>query len=154
MSRPSADDEALVSRLSLSVTRLARVLRQQESTSLTPALAATLAIVVRDGPISLSDLAAVERVSPSTMTRLVRGLEERGLVERVIDPADRRVHHIKMAKQARKAIESYRSKRNAWLLEQLDLFSAAERQRLAAAVEVLEGLAASAGPDPVIASDA
>jgi len=153
MSRVTADDEALVARLSLSVTRLARVLRQQEGATLTPAAAATLGTVVREGPISLSDLATVERVSPSTMTRLVRGLEDRGLVERLIDEPDRRVHRIQMTKRARKAIENYRSKRNAWLLDQLEGTAGPDRERLCIAVEVLEGLAAIAGPDPVTASD-
>ena len=54
-----------------------------------------------------------------------------------------------MARRARRAIEVYRSKRNAWLAEQLGLEDPAARERLATAVKVMESLTASAGPDPV-----
>jgi DNA-binding MarR family transcriptional regulator len=149
MSEPSDDDDALVARLSLSVTRLARLLRQQEGKGLSPAAAAALATIITDGPITLGELAVAEQVSPSTITRVVSGLERRGLVERVIDPTDRRVHRVRMTRRARRAIEIYRSKRNAWLASQLGLDDPEARERLASAVQVMESLTASAGPDPV-----
>ncbi|HEY6530909.1 MAG TPA: MarR family transcriptional regulator [Acidimicrobiales bacterium] len=149
MNEPMADDDELVARLSLSVTRLARLLRQQEAKGLSPAAAAALATIVTQGPITLGELAVAEQVSPSTITRVVRGLERRGLVERVIDPTDRRVHRVRMTRRARRAIEVYRSKRNVWLAEQLRLGDDGALARLAVTVEVLEALGASAGPDPV-----
>lgn len=146
---PGSDDDALVARFSLSVTRLARVLRQQEDKGGSPAAAAALATIVTDGPITLGELAVAEQVSPSTITRVVSGLERSGLVERVIDPADRRVHRVHITRRARRAIEVYRSKRNDWLAAQLGLDEETARDRLAIVVEVLESLTASAGPDPM-----
>ena len=67
----------------------------------------------------------------------------------MIDPTDRRVHRVRMTRRARRAIEVYRSKRNEWLTKQLRLDGDLARERLAIVVEVLESLAASAGPDPV-----
>jgi len=147
MTEPSADDDALVARLSLSVARLSCLLRQQEDKGLTPAAAAALATIVTQGPITLGDLAVAEKVSPSTITRVVSGLESRGLVERSIEPTDRRVHRVRMAPRARRATEVYRSKRNAWLAEQLQRDGDLERARLVSTVELLESLAGSAGPE-------
>ena len=143
------DDADLVARLGLSVTRLARLLRQQKDLELAPAAASALATIITDGPISLGGLAVAEQVSPSTVTRLVSGLERRGLVERVIGPSDRRVHSVRMTRRAGRAIELYRSKRNAWLTEQLGLDGDGARARLAVTVELLESLAGGAASDPV-----
>src|SRR3954462_15568000 len=86
-------ESELASRLRLSVTRLARRLRQQASAEaeLSPSQVATLSSVERLGPITLGELAAVERVQPPTMTRIVARLEEWGYATRVVDLADRRV---------------------------------------------------------------
>ena len=62
-------DPEIVARLSMSITRLARVLRQQEPIRSRPAAAAALGTIVTQGPISLGDLAAAERVSPSNCRR-------------------------------------------------------------------------------------
>jgi DNA-binding MarR family transcriptional regulator len=142
-------DPLLVARLSLSVTRLARVLRQQETSRTTPAAAAALATIVRQGPISLGDLAAAEQVSPSTITKIVGKLEANGLIERVIDPADRRVHRVQLSARGRRSIDVYRSKRNAWLSEQLTVLDDEAFERVIAAVDVLERLTAFEGEDPL-----
>ena len=142
-------DPELLARLSLSVTRLARILRQQEEARPTPAAAAALATIVRDGPISLGDLALAERVSPSTITKIVSRLESDGVIERVIDPSDRRVHRVQLSPEGRRSIDLYRTRRNAWLSDQLASLDAEHRDRIGAAVELLERLTASEGADPV-----
>jgi DNA-binding MarR family transcriptional regulator len=149
MPRRPVADPLLVGRLSLSITRLARVLRQQETSRTTPAETAVLATIVRDGPITLGDLATAEQVSPSTITKIVSNLEADGQIERVIDPDDRRVHRVQLSARGRRNIDVYRSKRNAWLEQQMQLLEADELARLIAAVDVLEHLIASEGNDPV-----
>jgi DNA-binding MarR family transcriptional regulator len=149
MSTRPAPDPELVARLSMSVTRLARVLRQQEPSRSRPATAAALATIVTQGPISLGDLAAAERVSPSTITKIVSALEADGVIERVIDPDDRRVHRVQLSKRGRRDIDVYRSKRNAWLSEQLTMLDDDAFTRVVDAVDVLEQLTASEGGDPV-----
>lgn len=145
----SAPDPALVARLSLSVTRLARVLRQQESTRSSPASASTLATIVRRGPISLGDLAVAEQVTPSTITKVVNKLEASGVIERVIDPGDRRVHRVQLSPRGRRTITAYRTKRNAWLTEQLEALDDVELDRVFAVLEVLERLTGGEGSDSV-----
>jgi DNA-binding MarR family transcriptional regulator len=146
-SRPAPDPE-LVAQLSLSVTRLARVLRQQATSRSTPAAASALSVIVLRGPISLGDLALAERVSPSTITKIVGKLEADGLIERVIDADDRRVHRVRLSAKGRRTIAMYRSKRNAWLAEQLAAFDDGDRARVLDAVDLLERLTGSEG-DPV-----
>ena len=45
-----------------------------------------LAEVVRSGPMRLGDLAARERVTAATLSRVVAGLVEHGYLERTVDP--------------------------------------------------------------------
>jgi DNA-binding MarR family transcriptional regulator len=68
----------------------------------------------------------------------------------VIDPTDRRVHRVQLSAQGRRTIDTYRSKRNAWLTEQLALLDDDEIDRIIGAVDVLERLTASEGGDPVL----
>src|SRR5215469_8908068 len=71
-----------VARLRVAILRLARQLRKHDLADLTPTQLSALATVAHDGPLRLGDLAAAERIAPSTLTRLVSALEERGYVER------------------------------------------------------------------------
>ena len=47
-----------------------------------------------EGTASVTDLANVAQVNPGAMTRLLDKLEQRGIVARVADPADRRALRI------------------------------------------------------------
>src|SRR3954453_20433091 len=87
---PTQIKEELAPRLRWAVTRMARRLRQEAGVDLGPSQVAALATVERHGPLSPSELAEIERIKRPTATRIVRHLEEGGLVERVKDPADGR----------------------------------------------------------------
>src|SRR5918996_2220247 len=82
--------EELAPRLRWAITRMARRLRQESGVDLGPSQVAALATVERHGPLSPSELADVERIKRPTATRIVRHLEEGGLVERVNHPVDGR----------------------------------------------------------------
>src|SRR5919205_2842653 len=79
----------LAGRLRLAVTRLARLMRQQTDTGLSPTLLAALATVESAGPLTLGELACREQVAPPTVTKAVGGLEEQGFLSRTVDPGDR-----------------------------------------------------------------
>src|SRR5256885_6445362 len=87
---PAEIKEELAPRLRWAVTRMARRLRQEAGVDLGPSQVAALATVERHGPLSPSELAAVERIKRPTATRIVRHLEEAGLVVRVTHPQDGR----------------------------------------------------------------
>src|SRR6266545_3805624 len=90
------DPAELASRLRLGVTRLARKLRQQAEPGITPSLLSALSTIDRAGPMTIGELCTVEQVQPPTMTRLVASLVETGMVERSVDPDDRRVAWVRV----------------------------------------------------------
>jgi DNA-binding MarR family transcriptional regulator len=55
-----------------------------------------------DNAMAQSELAQVLRVSGPNVTQLIDGLVAEGWVERVINPADRRVVHAKLTQEGRK----------------------------------------------------
>ncbi|HYU39756.1 MAG TPA: MarR family transcriptional regulator [Acidimicrobiia bacterium] len=131
---------ALPARLRLAITRLARRLRQQGETTASPTQLAVLATVERDGPITLGTLAAVERVQPPTITAAVGRLEQRGLVQRLTDPDDRRVARVEITPEGRRLLEQSRSRKTAYLERRLATLTADERITLERAAGILERL--------------
>jgi DNA-binding MarR family transcriptional regulator len=136
----------LPSRLRLVVTRLARRLRQQGETSASPTQLAALATIERDGPLTLGELAAVERVRPPTITAAVGRLEEQGLVHRRADKRDRRVARVEITPHGRRLLEQSRSRKTAYLERRLAALDPDERATLERAATVLERIVDEDGP--------
>lgn len=131
-------DPALVARLSLSVTRLARVLRQQEPARSSPAAAAALATIVRRGPITLGDLAAAEQVAPPSITKVATKLVDAGLAQRRADDGDRRVVWIELTELGRTHLAESRRRRTTWLAGRLRDFTDDELACLERAAELIQ----------------
>ena len=137
------DDLEVVARLRLSIARLARRLRQEAGTGLSPSQHSALITIVLHGPLTLGRLARIEQVAPPTITRIAVKLEEDGLVVRTVDPTDRRVSRVQVTAEGERRLEHGRNRRNAWLAERLRTFEPEQRRQLEAALGVLEALAAS-----------
>jgi DNA-binding MarR family transcriptional regulator len=133
-------DLEMVGRLRLAVARLSRRLRQEGSADVTPSQYSALATIESRGPLTLGELAAIERVQPPTMTRIVANLEESGLVARTVDPQDRRVARVQVTPSGRKLIDRSRTRRNAWIAARLRRLPAEDRAALTRTVELLEHL--------------
>lgn len=129
---------ALPARLRLVVTRLARRLRQQSETSVSPTQNAALATIERRGPLTLGELAELEAVQPPTITAAVDRLENDGLVQRRRDPNDRRVTHVQITAAGRRLLEESRSRTTAYLERRLQSLTARERATLERAAAILE----------------
>lgn len=136
---PTAEAE-LAARLRLAITRLYRPLRQQVAGGLTPSQISALATATRLGRPTLGQLAAAERVQPPSMTRMVVGLEEARLLERLVDPADGRIVRVEVTAEGRRTLQRIRSLRNAVLVRRLQRLSDDERKQLAGLVPLLERL--------------
>jgi DNA-binding MarR family transcriptional regulator len=136
-----SDTLATADRLRLSATRLARRLRQESGTDLTPSQLAALASVERHGPLTLGALAEVERVAPPSITKVVTKLEGAGLVARTADDADRRVAWVGITPAGASRLARIRKRRSLWLATRLAALDARDRARLTAALDVLEELA-------------
>lgn len=82
------------------------VRRRDRTLSLTGA--STLATLERTGPQRLTDLAVNEEVTQPSMTALVTQLEQRGLAERLRDPADARVVRVAITRAGRQHLRAMR----------------------------------------------
>jgi DNA-binding MarR family transcriptional regulator len=132
--------EQLAPRLRWAITRMARRLRQEAGTDLGPSQVAALATVERHGPLSPSELAELERVKRPTATRIVRHLEDGGLIERVNHPADGRSSILTVTADGRALLKRLRERKTAYLAKRLGAMEAEDRRTLERAAELLEGM--------------
>jgi DNA-binding MarR family transcriptional regulator len=130
----------MAARLRLSATRLARRLRQQADSGFTLTQLSALAVIDRHGPLTLGALADHERVAPPSITKVVAKLEADGLVERAIDPADRRVTYVTTTKVGRDLLAESRRRKTTWLTARIRELPPEEQARLADALDVLDHL--------------
>lgn len=121
--------------------RLARQSRRRDTSELTIAQLSALATVVRAGPLSIGRLAEVEALPSPAATRLVDKLEEAGLVERRMNPADRRGVLVSATAAGAELYAQREKSGNAWLNERLAGLREVDRRALERAVAVFELLA-------------
>jgi DNA-binding MarR family transcriptional regulator len=133
-------DTELAARLRLAVLRLARRVRQQVAGPVTSSQVSALATVERLGRPALGELAAAEGVRPPSMTRIVVGLEEAGLVTRLVDDEDRRVARVTLTAEGRRVLQRSRSLRTAFVARRVRRLPPAERAALGDLVRLLERL--------------
>jgi DNA-binding MarR family transcriptional regulator len=138
-----ADSARVASDLRLVIGQLVRRLRAEHRFPL--AQGTVLGRLDREGPQSVSDLAAKERVRHQSMTQTVLDLEADGFVERRPDPRDRRRALVDLTDAGRAALEQDRRNRVGWLAGAIEeRLSARERRVLEEAAELLRRL--SDGP--------
>jgi DNA-binding MarR family transcriptional regulator len=132
----------VAARLHSASIRLLRTLRREDDGSglSAPRLSALSSIVV-EGPVSLAELAEAEQVRPPTMSRIVDALVERGLVDRLIDPRDRRSVRIMATDAGNKLLAGDGERRVHALVGRLRKLADSERRALARGVEILERVA-------------
>lgn len=129
----------LASALRPSVLRLARRLRQMrdESLELSNNQLSAMGVLINHGDLLMGELAALEKVQPPSMTRIVDGLEELGMVTRVIGVDDKRTCRVHITEQGREVVLADRRRRNAWLAIRIAELTPAEREVLRQAVPIL-----------------
>ena len=138
---PTTDIAALASRLRLGVTRLARKLRREGDTGITPTLLAALSTIERHGPVTAGMLAMHEQVEKPTVTRLLAVLEERELIQRTSDPLDGRVTWVQISAPGRKLLQSTRRRKDGYLAKRIKHLSLDDQATLERAAEILDRLA-------------
>ena len=131
----------LASTLRVSVMRLGRRLRAERVvTDLSLTQMAALGTLDRHGPLTPRELADHERVQPPSMTRVLAGLEERGLILRTPHETDGRQHLVSLTAEANALLREDRRRRDAWLARRLAELTQEERDVLYAAAPVIERL--------------
>jgi DNA-binding MarR family transcriptional regulator len=127
--------------LRTAIVRTARRLRQEaagETSGLTPTSVAALATIERLGPMTPSEIAAIERVKRPTITRTLGCLEREGLIDRAPDPADRRSALVSVNAAGRERLRRLRKRKNAYLARRMRDLSDEEVETLERAAEILE----------------
>jgi DNA-binding MarR family transcriptional regulator len=128
-------------RLRLVLLRLARALRHQGSTVLSPSQVSALSSVDEFGPLRISALATLESVGAPVATRVVASLEELDLLTRTEDPDDKRASLVELSDHGRTVLNTLVSERTIGMRARLERLTPAERARVEAALPALEKLA-------------
>ncbi|HEV8380985.1 MAG TPA: MarR family transcriptional regulator [Gemmatimonadales bacterium] len=134
-----APARAIADRLHSAAIHLLRRLRvEDKALGLTGPRASALSVIVFRGPITMSALAEAEQVRRPTITRLVDGLERRGLVRRVNDPADGRVQLVAATAVGKRLLQKGRARRVERLSRGVTQLSDDDQQVLARAADLME----------------
>jgi DNA-binding MarR family transcriptional regulator len=128
----------LASRVAETALRIQRRSRQEESVhGLTGARLAALTRLDSGGRLSLTGLAAAEKVAPATMARIVDALEKGKLVVRQHSPEDGRIVWVIPTALGRSLVHGSHTRRLRWLESFLTKLSEADRAILERAVTIL-----------------
>lgn len=136
-SPPAADVARLAHDLRIACMRVSRRVRFESGGPLAPHQFSVL-VRLLDGPSTLRDLAAFERVSPPSMSRTVNSLVEAGLVAKGDDPDDGRAVALTLTERGRELVATERAKRDAWIAARLEDLTDEEREVLTRATRILE----------------
>lgn len=138
-STPSAE---LAARLRQAVTRMNRRLRVTSLGEISPAQASMLAAIEMLEAPTLGELAAAEQIQPPSVTRLVKGLQESGLIVQKTDSNDRRSTRVAISPQGKRALSEIRDRKTQFLNSKLSALSAKELEKAEEMVVLLERLLA------------
>ena len=131
--------EVVADALHSAAIHLLRGVRKEDVRSgLGPARLSALSVLVFAGPMRLSDLARIEQVRPPTMTKVVAGLEARGLAKRRADADDARAVRMEATARGTKLLQEGRRRRVARLAEGLQALNADELDIVGRAAAIIE----------------
>jgi DNA-binding MarR family transcriptional regulator len=125
---------AIVGKLSKRLSAAAR------GSGLTQTQLSALGVIARLGPIRMTELAEIENVNPTMLSRVVAHLDEAGLVRRRTDSEDRRAALVEVTASGRKTHDRLRAERGRVLAEGLGMLAEDDRARLEQALPALEAL--------------
>jgi DNA-binding MarR family transcriptional regulator len=142
-------DAELVARLRGVIPRLARELNDTSTgEGLTPTQYSVLALVRNRGPLGLAELTELEGLNPTMVSRIIKVLDERGLIRRTPDPHDLRAARLEATPAGRQVHDRVRAQRTQVLSERLAQLAPETAETLLAAVPAMEALAEAIRPRP------
>ena len=100
---------------------------------------------LKEGPVRAGQLAQRAKISPSTITEVVEGLEGDALVRREADPSDRRAVRVALTAEGRRFLAKFEQACAIGLADVLSGLTAAQRQRVRAAFNDLRDVVSSDG---------
>lgn len=134
-------DTDAVARLRAVIGRLSRQLNASAThEGLTPSQASALGLIGGRGPLSLAELARLESLNPTMVSRIVGRLDELGLIRRRQNPDDLRAAWVEITPDGRAMTDRIRDNRGQVVKVCLDQLDAPDRDAIAAALPALEHL--------------
>jgi DNA-binding MarR family transcriptional regulator len=129
-------------RLRAVIGKLSRRLRPTVAGSgLTPSQTSVLFTIVRLGPLRLSEVAEIESLNPTMLSRITAQLCDSGLIRRSADPEDRRSANVAATAAGRRTRERIHRERTQALAAHIEELDERQREALWEALPVLEELA-------------
>jgi DNA-binding MarR family transcriptional regulator len=142
-------DAELVARLRRVIPRLARQFNETSTgADLTPTQYSVLALVRINGPLGLAELTELEGLNPTMLSRIVKVLDERGLIRRLPDPNDMRAARVEVTPAGEQVHDQVRGQRTQVLSEWLERLPPETADLLLGAVPALEALAEAVKSPP------
>jgi DNA-binding MarR family transcriptional regulator len=131
-----------VARLRGVIFRLARQLNATSTgEGLTPTQASVLGLVAFRGPLGLAELTELEGLNPTMLSRVVRKLDEDGLIRRLPDPSDLRAVRVEVTPEGALVHERVRALRTQAVSDCLQRLPERATKELFQALPALEALA-------------
>ncbi|MDR1998874.1 MAG: MarR family transcriptional regulator [Frankiaceae bacterium] len=135
------DADELVNRLRIAIGKISRAMdRQIASGAMTRTQSNVLGTIIRRGQMRLGDLAELENINPTMLSRVVAKLDAAGYIRRMPDPADLRAVLIEATDEGVAAHALARAQRTALLGARLVELPEPDDSRLRAALPALEHL--------------
>src|SRR5580693_4619719 len=142
-------DSELMARLRAVIPRLARVLNDTSTgEGLTPTQYSVLALVRGRGPLGVAELTELEGLNPTMVSRIIKVLDEGGLIRRMPDPHDLRAARLAATPLGEQVHDRVRAQRTQVLSERLGQLPPETAEALLAAVPAMEALAEAVRPLP------
>jgi DNA-binding MarR family transcriptional regulator len=130
--------------------RLSRLVQRRGSRILPLAQARLLAAIAEHGGARISELAAFDLSKQPSISRLVRDIEEVGMVTRSVDPGDGRAALITITPHGRSILFEIRRDQGAAVAPLVSNLSTEDRATLAEAVIILDRLLGIARSAPAL----
>jgi DNA-binding MarR family transcriptional regulator len=131
-----------VDRLRIALARIARqVDRQVSGDGMTRTQLSVLGTIARLGPLGLGELADIEGLNPTMLSRVLGKLEASGLVSRAATETDRRAVRVQTTAAGRALQQRLRRQRSQLFAARLSGLPDEHGEQLLAALPALETLA-------------
>lgn len=138
--RDLAPTDRQITRLRLTILRLARRIRQNTASPMSPPQQSILAILDSYGPLSPGQLADIESVQPPSITRVLGQLEQAGLVTRTPTASNLRQVEVRLTDKGHAAASEVHHGRDEWLHDAMGQLDGTQLQQLSSLIAMLERL--------------
>jgi DNA-binding MarR family transcriptional regulator len=135
----NADDAIRLRRV---ITKLARELNSSSTgAGLTPSQASVLGLIFAHEPVGRAELSELEGLNPTMMSRVISKLHDRGMIDRIPDPADLRSASLVITPAGKRVYRELKARRAAAVSRCLEVLPPEQADLLTQALPALEAFA-------------